>query len=669
MQQGLFPGEDAVFDVDCVCGLGLAAGQAEIHLLFEGSDDTEESVYHLVDVALVEAFESSVTPRAFIGGSRAEIGLTIKNSGNSKIAVAVAASDPETSLRCQADPMVVELDVGQSSLSRVTARTRRPLAGNPAIRLIEIKTTSAGAERTHAVPFTQRPLLTPGLLTTLTLVAILLLWVAIFTAGFRTVLGGEKISYSFVGACGSPGQAPGECGENFGGGYYSQVSGSVIAQVSGLPVSGSTVTLTHLVPSIAPYRTTTDEDGYFQFPSVLPGGYSVTVERSGFYPAESVLSDRIAALGLNELTPTELGGFPGSVFGTVSGGAAAPLTIVQARLIGADGDSAETRSVVTDELGDFRLADLLSPAAYSLVFSAEGYELFELEVTTSPEREVRLSPVSLTAGRGVVTGRVVDEDGNPIGASTVRLAAGDVEISVLTLTEGPDAGSFLLADVPTPGTYLLEVTADGFSSAVRTVYLDPGANFDLAEPVVISGEAGKLEGVVRLQDGLDRFRPAVGVEVSATDGSVSIQTVADNEGNYELTGLSVGETYVVVVESAGYQTHVTQLVASKTSQELNVDLQKSTGALSGVVRIQGNAADANSGIEIEARRGSAVLTAATTSHGEFAIEQLEPGTWTVVLGVNTPKPMILLVELEAGLQAKVLGTRAEPLLLDEPPPS
>ena len=59
-----------------------------------------------------------------------------------------------------------------------------------------------------------------------------------------------------------------------------QISGHIVDQSTGA-ISGAQITLTRTTTGEVTHTTTTDQ-GYYSFPSLLPGSYDLTVDKQGF---------------------------------------------------------------------------------------------------------------------------------------------------------------------------------------------------------------------------------------------------------------------------------------------------------------------------------------------------------------------------------------------------
>ena len=84
---------------------------------------------------------------------------------------------------------------------------------------------------------------------------------------------------------------------------------------------------------------------------------------------------------------------------------------------------------------------------------------------------------------GTVSG-VVTDGTIPLGDVTVTTTVNGQEVTTGTPTTGA-VGTFVLSDLPTPATYVLTFTADGYATRTVVVGLGPGQN--LSTPAVATG--------------------------------------------------------------------------------------------------------------------------------------------------------------------------------------
>jgi hypothetical protein len=214
---------------------------------------------------------------------------------------------------------------------------------------------------------------------------------------------------------------------------------------------------------------------------------------------------------------------------------------------------------------------------------------------------------------------------------------------------GPD-GSFVLPDIPTPGTYTIVVEKPGFAPAAQTVTLAPGEGLgDLN--IVLSPAAGLITGTV-----LGPLGPVGGAEISVTDGSQTVETVslttADGLGTFKIRELGVPGQYTMTVTKDGFtqSTRAVALEESAPSADVTMQLLESAGSVSGTVTVDGaisqglqvsiSGPGTNRRTDVASQGGGA---------GTYLVDGLaSPGTYTLNFSGPGVIPQARVVSLDPG---------------------
>jgi hypothetical protein len=194
--------------------------------------------------------------------------------------------------------------------------------------------------------------------------------------------------------------------------------------------------------------------------------------------------------------------------------------------------------VETGSDGHFRLAGFT--AGEGVVISAAGPHHLRLETPVVAPR----SGLEVVLTRGArISGRVVDEEGEPLAPVTVTAArpgsGPSFRDTPIREAAGAD-GTFDIGPVP-EGPW--EITAlFGTATVARTVEVE-AAGEDVADiELVLERPDGEVTGVV--VD--DRGRPVVGARVTAPPNA---HTESDADGRFELNGTAVGERVTIQASS------------------------------------------------------------------------------------------------------------------------
>ncbi|MCE0768464.1 MFS transporter [Pseudonocardia kujensis] len=244
-------------------------------------------------------------------------------------------------------------------------------------------------------------------------------------------------------------------------------------------------------------RTTTAQDGGYEFPLSTGGTYLLVVSSGSLRPSASMVAvaDRPARYDV-----TLAGG--GRVSGTVGRGATERASGAAVTLIDARGDV--SGAARTDETGDY-LIEGVPAGIYTLTAALAGHQPV---VTTVRLDDGEAATVDLQLPvRAELRGTVsAERTGRGVAEAVATLISPEGEV-VGAATTGADGG-FAFADLPA-GTYTL--TASGYAPDVRSVRVAPGATtevrVELGPPAPWDGAAAKAQ---HFSSDVRRFDPVAG---------------------------------------------------------------------------------------------------------------------------------------------------------------
>ncbi|MEO7125117.1 MAG: carboxypeptidase regulatory-like domain-containing protein [Nakamurella sp.] len=554
--------------------------------------------------------------------------------------------------------------------------------------------TAATQVESHTpIIFRQRPYLTRGLLTALILLAIIAVWAAVFLFGLSKVFAGDPLTKaapaSFFaatpqqgqagtssgtgagttgsGAAGSSGAAAGAGGAAAGGaagaagsaapagalpksgtlpaGVGGAISGTVTAASSGEPVGRILVTALRVKAdgsTVVVASAATQTDGTYQVAGLFPGPYVLQFAAPGFrttyYPTASTEADA------KKLTATTGGvtsggnavviGLPATISGKVDfGDITTPITgTVSARLLGAsNGSKVVIPDVKTAADGSYKFANVPAPGTYVLTLAADGYQTSTLQTTVTGGANRFVSAAVLSAGDAQISGTVTDGT-SPVGGATVSVTVNGQLQSTGTPTVG-QVGHFAIGNLPTPATYILTVSKDGYGPVSQVIDLAPsGQQGDLT--IVLTAGTGVVEGTVTGIGGV-----AVGGATVTAGGLANpptTTTLTDGPiGSFRLEGLPVPGSYTITVVAPGYaaQTVPVQLAADAVLPPIQVALSPSMGVITG--QVLGAGGKGVAGAAVSVTDGQKIWPVVTTSGsggvpaGSFTVADLPSGRYTV----------------------------------------
>jgi len=594
---------------------------------------------------------------------RAAYTVQAANTGNVPLDLALRTLDTDRALTATLTPSTLHVPVGAAATSTVVVHAPRRLLGSDQDRTVRVRTDGATGDVT--LTLRHRPLVGRGVVTVLVLVAILAAWAAAMWFGMRMALGAEPVAKvvagSFyaatLGAGGVPdgalpkdGAVPAAVGAALAGTVTSAVDG---AGVGRLTVDALRRTRDGLVVVSS---AATQADGTYTMSGLFPGPYLVRVQADGYtpvwYPAAAddgtARAVQAPAQQTTDGIDLRVEGDAASLTGTVDVGQTPRDVAVEVTATAAwDGaDPALTWTTRTQD-GTYLFEGLPAPATYALTFAAEGYT-----ATTTTERvlggqERIATAVRLGAGTGQVAG-VVTDGSRPLGGVTVTTTVDGTEVEVGTPTVG-DVGRFVLPSLPTPATYVLTFTREGYGTQTLVVDLAAGEQRTDARVVLPAG-AGTVAG--RVVDGAGAGLGGVRVSAGGTGGSTTTLTAGD-VGAFTLAGVGAGELTLTFTKD-GY-TPTTVAVDASGGSAGTVTLRHAVGTVDGRVLRAGAGV---AGMSVQATDGAEVRTttsAQSGAHGAgtYSLDGLHAGRWTVsVLGADGRVLTTALVTVTGGGTAR-----------------
>ena len=176
------------------------------------------------------------------------------------------------------------------------------------------------------------------------------------------------------------------------------------------------------------------------------------------------------------------------------------------------------------------------------------------------------------------------------------------------------SGTFSLSQIPSPSTYQLVVTKQGFATASQQINLGSGEQRKGVVITLRKGD-GSISGQVNDANG-----PLGGAAISASDGHTSVSTVSLSQGNigsFQLTNLPTPSTFTVTISNPGSATQTLSLTLSAAQQltGVSVTLTKGVGSVSGSATL--------------ATGGPATGVTVTVTNGKLSLQ-------TVTLSVAAP---------------------------------
>ena len=634
----LFPAETADIQLEITLPRETPAGLYQLPIEMSDENGPIGTLTADIQVAPFDELSVSVAPRVTAAGSKTSFVVTTTNRGNRPTGVSLTAADADRALKFMIEPRRAQLEGGQAVAFSVNAKGKRPFVGNSVPRAIQIDIATRSNTTSETVTFTQKPRLSRGVLTALLLLSIIVIWALVFSAGFRSALAGQKpkkaVNSAWItGAKPDPSVSIGS------------ISTKIVAASDGRPLARMIISAELVDKSRPATAASSDEDGIVTLSGLTTGVYKLTVSGEGYVDQTVSQTVRVVPSDepINLSQDIEMVGNPASIKGLTSGGDPVPISTVEARLMINEVPSSEVITATSDATGLFAIENMPSPGRYRLTFTAVGFEQIQLFQDVAAGETVTMPTVKLQAGPGSITGMIVDQNGIPLGGAAITASAGSDVIATVTPTAGAEIGRFVLSELRTPATYLMQISLEGYGTQTQTIKVGPGESKVLTTTIVMSKGTGVVRGAVTDETG----SALGGVSVTASNGALVGQTISvDSGGFYSLSGLVAPGNYILTFSKEGYIPEVVgvSLSSSLGASTSNVVLQRSSNAITGSIVSSSN--QAISGATIVATTGlTSLSTLSTDPNGDFRLEGLTTGWWTVTISATGFQESVVLIQV------------------------
>jgi hypothetical protein len=554
--------------------------------------------------------------------------VVLANTGPSPVTVDVTTTaEPGAQVRVGAGGV----EVGPHQSVRLGGRVRatRPrLVGTPRRLPFEVTATGSRAPQRVAGTFTQRPLLTPGAMRAVAIVAVAAIWVAgvvavlpwvsdRFSADKQTSAGQQTAPAGGGTQGGTQGGGTGGSGGSDGSGGTGGSGGS--GGTGGSGGDGGPGSAGAEGVRVAGVVTGTD-----------PSGVTVQVQPASALAAQG--SDGAAAgdAGGIELT---------AAHGTVRLAAArstdaAPAGKVSSLALPVErGDEAPKRlTTVTGADGTWAFAGLSATGRYLVVLAKPGYQTQRFLVTGAQAAAAPLK-LAMQPGQGSMSG-LVTGPGGPAGGVQITLSDGTTTVTTRTATSG-QKGRWEVEGLSTPSTYL--VTASSPTLGTQSELVRLGAAGSRTVDLPLRAGVTTLSGTVRGTDALGGVGGLGGLTVTASDGTTTrtaTTVTGDRAGSFVLADLPVPATYTLTVSGAGYATQTRSLrLTAAGLPSLDITMLLTGGTVDGTVTEPGGAPIAGAGLTLAGPAGTYKTMSASDAQGSFRFSGIAPGDYVLTATV------------------------------------
>lgn len=305
-------------------------------------------------------------------------------------------------------------------------------------------------------------------------------------------------------------------------------------------------------------------------------------------------------------------------------------------------------SQILSASGAFTVPNVPSPGIFDLVVVKTGYAPAVAEVDLSGGESRTGIVITLHKGDGTISGTVSTSAG-PLGGAGIAASDGTNTVSTVSETAAGSVGQFQLADLPTPDTLTVVVTANGYASQTLSVTLAPHEQLTGLSVLLVPG-TGSVSGTVT-----SAGKPAGGVTVTATNGQQTVSTVSLSVGpvgTYQLTGLAVPGNYTLTFSRPDLSSQSRAIAltdAQGTVKDLDPDLVPQTATVYGTITQTDGQAVHDVTIQLSSGNTTYQVTSADTpTAGAYEIDGITPGTYTISFSRQGGQPVSSIVSLAAG---------------------
>ncbi len=406
------------------------------------------------------------------------------------------------------------------------------------------------------------------------------------------------------------------------------ISGTILDSENSNPIEGAIIVLEGTT-----YTATTGVDGTYLITDIYPGTYDVTATADE-YNSETKTDQEVIS-GETTVIDFSLIRIPGTISGTILD--SENSNPIEGAIIVLEGT---TYTATTGVDGTYLITDIY-PGTYDVTATADEYNS---ETKTDQEvisGETTVIDFSLIRIPGTISGTILDsENSNPIEGAIIVL-----EGTTYTATTGVD-GTYLITDIY-PETYDVTASADNYYPETKT------------DQVVLSGETtiidfnlnplpGTISGTVINSEFLF---PIEGAIITIEGTTYSAQSAAD--GSFLMDNIDPGTYDISATADSYYPKTITgQIVISEQTTIVNFALDEiPTGTISGTV-IDTETLNPIENAEITVDGTS--YSAFTNSSGNYLIDNVSTGTYSVIASANGYYPKIIPNQVVIGDQTTIV---------------
>lgn len=368
--------------------------------------------------------------------------------------------------------------------------------------------------------------------------------------------------------------------------------------------------------------TTANGSGQYTFDNLAPGTYQVRSFVTNY--STTTVSSTVTA-GNTTLTNIFLEPNPGSIQGEVVDDDT--LAVISGASVQAvNSQNVIVGSTTTNGSGQYSFDSLL-PGSYSLIFTANGYAT-QTRGAVVTSNTVTIVNAALSRLAGALAGTVQDPNVVALPGATVTVFRNNIQIgSVITDSNG----NYMVNGLP-PGSYTVVVSAPNYTTETVAAMIENGQTTTVN--VTLNEDPGTLTGFVRDTNNNPIAGGSVTVQISTGSGIIVATTVTEPDGSYSVQNLAPGN-YTVVAAASNFQAATQGVtISSNATSIVNFNLSADPGSISGIVT-NTQTGTPITGVNVQVRivdsSGAVISTVLTDENGQYVVNGLAPGIYTVVV--------------------------------------
>lgn len=325
--------------------------------------------------------------------------------------------------------------------------------------------------------------------------------------------------------------------------YKQNTEGTTVGHISGVVRGSQGKAIAHATieatAGSSTYTIKSDAEGNYFIPDLPVGiSYEIAGSKNGYQQGQLTVNLAQAGEFTANQNVTLIGG---SITGSVKdqNNHAAASVKVSAIIEGV------AYSALTDQAGQYRLADLPAVSNVTVKAEIEGYEAGEAnDVAVAIGETTSSVDLTVTLNSGTITGTVIGSDLAPIAEAEVSVTAGGKSYSA----ETNQAGEYTLANVPAGTNYKVTAMKTGYLNGESPAVTVMVGQTTSSVQVTLTINLGSITGIVSAS----AYAPVEGATVTAVKGEKTYSAQTDASGKYVLSDVLGGSGYTVTASKAGY---------------------------------------------------------------------------------------------------------------------